>query len=471
MYETALKSIVKTSNKWSSSKEIQKSKAEIIDLYSKYYLKKINNGDVEKGLSGLEKGSFVSDIAIVYCKVLVRLGKIDKALLVSNKMVQDFKGNKSIKDLNNEIISKKIQSFYVLFKRGDDAAAVQLAKAFSEQYPQNRDAKKAYDKLFQALIADVSNLQVPETRVDILTDNSANSNRDVTDLLSTIGSDVNTGGKQISLKIDVEHNIPKYKQKNRYGIAVLIGNQKYARENRGLSDVKYAERDVMVMKKYLEKTMGFDSKNIIVENNVTSGDLRTLFGSRENPRGKIHSYIRKNKSDVFIYYVGHGGPGADGKTSYLVPVDATVDYIQNNGYSLSLFYSIIEKLPSKKTTVVLDSCFSGDSVSGSLFKNISPAMVKTSSPIKKLAKTTIFCASGKDQVATWYPEKRHSLFSYFFIKGLQGAADFNKDKKIKSGEMKKYLKEEVPYWADRASNRVQTPLVSGNMDIVIAEFE
>lgn len=273
--------------------------------------------------------------------------------------------------------------------------------------------------------------------------------------------------ESINFSVDIEQNIPKYKRKNKNGVAFLIGNQKY----KDLPNVDYAERDVDLMSKYLEKVMGFKPDNIVVYKNATSGELRSIFGSRENPKGKLHNFITKNKSDVFIYYVGHGGPGADGKTSYLVPVDATIDYIQNNGYPLDLFFSIVKKLPSKKTTVVLDSCFSGNSASGALFKNISPALIRTADPIKKLAKTTIFYASTKDQVATWYPDKKHSLFSYFFLKSLQGAADSNNDKKIKVGEIEKYLKENVKKRALRLSNRTQTPIVTGDRDVVIAEFE
>jgi len=88
-------------------------------------------------------------------------------------------------------------------------------------------------------------------------------------------------------------------------------------------------------------------------------------------------------------------------------------------------------------------------------------MLKTASPVKKLAGTAVFCAADKDQVATWYPEKRHSLFSYFFLNGLQGAADKNRDKIILLDEMKAYLEKEVRYWARRNSNRIQSPLVTG----------
>jgi uncharacterized caspase-like protein len=167
-------------------------------------------------------------------------------------------------------------------------------------------------------------------------------------------------------------------------------------------------------------------------------------------------------------YVGHGAPGPEGKTAYLVPVDAQADYIANNGYPLDLFYSVIEKLPAKSVTVVLDACFSGDSPAGSRFKNISPAMVKNINPLREVKNTVIFSSADKDQVSTWYPVKRHSMFIYWFLKGLGGGADGNSDKSISATEMKSYLQKEVPYWAQREANREQKPLMTGNGDTVLA---
>ncbi len=169
--------------------------------------------------------------------------------------------------------------------------------------------------------------------------------------------------------------------------------------------------------------------------------------------------------------MGHGAPGPDGSVNYLVPVDAAADYIANNGYSPALFYRILSKLSAKDVTVVLDACFSGYSASGPLFKNISPDMLKSKTPVRKMVNGSVFCGADKNQVCTWYPAKRHSLFTYFFLKGLGGAADKNGDKSITTGEMKTYLQDEVPYWAGWEANRKQNPLVTGDGNAVLTRLE
>jgi uncharacterized caspase-like protein len=151
-----------------------------------------------------------------------------------------------------------------------------------------------------------------------------------------------------------------------------------------------------------------------------------------------------------------------------VPVDASADFIANNGYSLDLFYEQIDSLEAKSVMVVLESCFSGDSDAGPLFENISPALVKNISPVENVKNASVFCSADKNQVATWYPEKRHGMFTYFFLKGLSGNADKNKDNQISVNELYDYLSGEVKYWAGRKSNRTQTPVFKGDTKRIVA---
>jgi len=274
--------------------------------------------------------------------------------------------------------------------------------------------------------------------------------------------------------VDVDINIPKGKKKRPDGIAVIIGNGHYSRYGNGISNVTYAARDAAYMKRYVVETLGFDEKNVIYEQDVTQGSLATIFGTGNNYRGKLYNYVKAGKSDVFVYYTGHGAPDPAGKGAFLVPVDANVDYIASNGYPLDTFYKnlgkVREKIGSGRMTVILDACFSGDSGGGVLFRNISPAMIKTASPVGNLDEAVIFTSAGESEVSQWYPDKRHSLFTYFFMKGLQGDADRNKNKTITVGEMRDYLKENVPYLARRLGGREQNPVIVGEESLELVSF-
>lgn len=267
------------------------------------------------------------------------------------------------------------------------------------------------------------------------------------------------------LSVDVDMHIPEGQKAGRYDVAVIIGNKNYSAS--GSLNVDFADRDARIMKEYLIKTFGYDSQNIIYAEDAGFAKFNEIFGSERDHRGRLSNMVKEGVSKVFIYYVGHGAPDLETSEAYFVPVDANPDYIKTNGYRLQTFYDNLSKLPAERITVVLDSCFSGNSEKGMLFKNISPAMVKVKKEYQGPSNAVIITSAAVDQVSTWYPEKRHSLFTYYFLKGLQGDADANKDGKITIGEMKEYLKENVPYMARRLSGKEQQPVITGNDSEVI----
>jgi len=463
-----LKTIGQAAAAFKSAPYLKKTEQKLVEGYLTAALGQVRAGDEARGLGMLKAADFNKKVALTYCNALLRLGRFGQVLEQAGKYQGRFGGDEFSK-IRSDVLQRQIQSFYVMFKNGRENKAVAAAKKFCEAHPGNAAAKKAYDELFDAFLGETGDISIPAAATAAAAPSRAGAGVD--DLLGEIGNTPRVVPTDTNLDIDVETRIPEGMHKNQHAIALLMGNQEYRRMGKGMSDVKYAGRDVRIMRKYLETTLGYDSQNILEHRNLTSGDFRTLLGTETNPRGKLHNWIRPDKSDVFIYYVGHGCPGPAGRTAYLVPVDASADYIANNGYGLDLFYRIVEKLPARHLTVVLDACFSGDSASGPLFKNISPAMLKTTSPVRQIKNAALFCAADKDQVATWYPAKRHSLFSYFFFKGLQGAADRNNDRVIRLKELETYLNEEVKYHAGRRHGRTQTPLVLGDGDAVIAELK
>lgn len=273
------------------------------------------------------------------------------------------------------------------------------------------------------------------------------------------------------LSVDVDVNVPEGMKAGKDDVAVVIGNKHYSAE--GVPAVEYADRDAHMVKEYLIATFGFKPDNIIYEEDATLSKFNEIFGTPSHPdKSKLSGYIKKKGvSRLFIYYVGHGAPDLDSQEAYFVPVDASPQYISVNGYSLQTFYANISKLPAREITIVLDSCFSGNSDKGMLFKGISPAMVKVKKSYAGPGNATLITSAAMDGVSAWYPEKRHSLFTYYFLKALQGEADADKDRRITIGEVKSYLKENVPYMARRLKNIEQTPVVTGHADSVLVTLK
>jgi len=268
--------------------------------------------------------------------------------------------------------------------------------------------------------------------------------------------------------VDVDMLIPEGNRKNKNAIAVVIGNRNYRK--RGLPRVEYAHNDSRVMKDYLIKTMGYDESNIFYYEDATSANFTELFGSKENHKGRVFNHIKPNVSEVFIYYSGHGAPDIKSRNSFFVPVDADPNYISLSGYSLDLFYKNMAKNHAKQIIVVLDTCFSGNSDGGYLLGNISPAMVNINDPDPQLKNAAIFSSTRSDQVSVWFHDKKHSLFTYYFLKGLTGEADNNKDSAITSAELGNYVKDYVPYQARRLNGLEQDPSLIQHQDIELVKF-
>ena len=268
------------------------------------------------------------------------------------------------------------------------------------------------------------------------------------------------------LSVDVDMDIPEGTNAGKYDVAVVIGNRNYGAS--GAPDVEYALRDAQIMREYLTRTMGYAPNNILYSEDASLTKFNELFGTERDYKGKLFKFVKPGESRVFIYYVGHGAPDLETNEAYFVPVDANPQYLKSNGYRLQTFYENLGKIPAKQMTVVLDSCFSGNSEKGMLFKNVSPAMVKVKAGVNGPDKAVVMTSAGLDQVSSWYPEKKHSLFTYFFLKGLQGEADPGRTGKVTVGGMRKYLQENVPYMARRLTGNEQQPLVTGNDDEVLA---
>lgn len=441
--------------------------AELRDRYVNEQLETIKAGGVDGGLVGLAKLDDDVTVARIYGQALAHLGRTDEALNYLQIAVVSFPANTELQQAYDDVIEQKVLSFYQLFQHGDTTGALAQSHRFASQYPDIPQAKKAFEDLFNAFTNDTATITLPEQRPRVAL-NTGTANSDA--LLLSIGQARGTIlTDNFDLTVDVDEQIPFGKDKRPDAIAVVIGNRHYRQQNRGLTDVQYADRDAKIMRQYLINLLGYSEENILTYLDATSSDLRTVFGDGTSP-GKLHDYVRANRSEVFIYYVGHGAPTEEGE-AYLVPVDTDVNYLANTGYPLNRLYSIIEQLQAKQTTVVLDACFSGNSVDGMLVNNVSPAMLKNVSPVRTLPDSVIFSGADKDQVATWYPEKRHSTFTYYFLKGISGDADVDGNRQVTVAEMTTYLKEEVSYAALRQSSRKQEPIVVGNAQIVLATLE
>ncbi len=274
-----------------------------------------------------------------------------------------------------------------------------------------------------------------------------------------VGTEAGGTAADIMLVSDVDR-IPSTGTRNPDAVAVIIGIAEY--DNPDVPPVDFALRDAATFKDYLTGVFGYREANIIFVENARKSDFDGIFGVRGDFHGRLYNMLREG-SEVFVYYSGHGAPDPDRQQGFFVPSDVSPSLVKLQGYPLQLFYDNLAGIcREKKTggvTVVIDACFSGGSEGGSLLGAVSPVFIQVDNPVVPDERFTVFTSSTGDQVSTWFTEQKHSLFTYFFLKGLKGEADADGDGGITVQELDDYLEEYVPYTARSLRNRVQTPCV------------
>jgi len=273
-----------------------------------------------------------------------------------------------------------------------------------------------------------------------------------------------------SLSVDVDI-APKTGLVKPDAVAVVIGNKDY--ENPLVPRVDYAVRDASVMRQYLVDTMGFAPQNVIYLQNASQTDFLKVFGNKEDHRGELYSRIRKGKSDLFIFYSGHGAPDSNTGRVYLLPTGADPGAIKFTGYSLDLLYDNLTKTGKEKEikslAVVFDACFSGMSNDGAVISEASSIGIRPKLPLFSLPNAAVITSSAGGQISSWYKEKRHGLFTYFFLKSVKDTVESGKPLTLEGVKASLLDVDSVNDYAYRLYKREQVPEVAGNLSIVLID--
>lgn len=245
-------------------------------------------------------------------------------------------------------------------------------------------------------------------------------------------------------------------------IAAIIGYADYGKQAKDIPDVTPAYADAEGFRRYAVEALGLRDGNIIQLRDATGAQMVRVFGSKENHRGQLFDWVRPGRSRVYVYYAGHGAPGGEDGSAYLVPADADAARIHLNGYPLSLLYENLGKLPAVAVTVVLEACFSGVSQAGTVVARASTIVVTPKAP-RIPAGLTVISAGALNQIASWEDDSSHGLFTKYFLKAMGGEADQppygNRDGTVDWLEVAAYLKESVTYYARRYYGRDQAPQI------------
>ena len=159
-----------------------------------------------------------------------------------------------------------------------------------------------------------------------------------------------------------------------------------------------------------------------------------LLRNRDGTREQILDLAKRVAGEVepggklWVVFVGHGAPSADGKDGILVGVDAqqTASGLYARSIAQHELLDAVAGGMQSNTIFVIDACFSGRTGSGApLAPGLQPLIrVKESAPPKAgRTATTILSAGHADQFAGPLPGVNRPAFSYLVLGALRGWGD------------------------------------------------
>lgn len=265
--------------------------------------------------------------------------------------------------------------------------------------------------------------------------------------------------------------------------ALIIGISDYQDEN--IPDLNYADVDAMNLYNWLvDPNAGkFDPETIKI--------LRNQEATTTEIRKAVNDWLSKAMPQDFvtIYFAGHGSPHSPERPDdlFFLTYDTDFNSVSSTAYPMKEFSTSLEKyVKAKRVMVITDACHSGGV--GSDFSRIERDTARALKPrlsANTLAESlaafsvedsekmelagniitpskVLISSAAEHQTSQEGPKWGGGMgaFTYTLLNGLNGSADYDKNRQISLGELVTFLSTEVA----RETDSAQTPTVAGSYD-------
>jgi hypothetical protein len=229
----------------------------------------------------------------------------------------------------------------------------------------------------------------------------------------------------------------KIKKPSEYqdAVALIIGVKDY----QGGTPSKFSDSDAESFKQYAITALKVPERRVKILLNQEATRINILRAVDLWLKSEVTANTR-----IYIFYSGHGLASSDGETGYLLPYDGDATYLSETAINLKLLFQRIELLKPRDVVAFLDSCYSGQTRGGgTLLADARPIAIQLASSKFGGEKTSIFSATSGIELAGSNERLGHGLFSFYLMKGLEGAAELNPDGTIDSGKLQEYIRRSV----------------------------
>jgi hypothetical protein len=244
-------------------------------------------------------------------------------------------------------------------------------------------------------------------------------------------------------------------------LALIVGIDRYGR----LPRADFAENDAARFAEYAVNALGVDPSKV----KLLRGDQATRNDVVKALATWAKAEMMQGGSTVHVFFSGHGLASSDGKDVFLMPFDGDPTVLKESGIRREEIIARLSEAGAKDVVMVLDTCFSGGTRTGqTLMAYARPIAISPTAGAFPRNATVLSAASGA-QLSSGLPAAKHGALSYFVMKGLEGEADANGDRRITAAELHAYVKDRVSKEAVR-QGRDQIPELSGDGGKVLVEW-
>ncbi len=257
---------------------------------------------------------------------------------------------------------------------------------------------------------------------------------------------------------DTLNPLVKKVKSNPNALALIIGISDYSKTK---ANAVYADKDAQQFYDYATMKLGIPARNIkeLVNNKADRVEIGLAI------QDWIARSTKQGKTDIYIFFAGHGLASQDGKDMFLLPYDGSPRLLKASAIRRKELFANIQQANPRSVTVFLDTCYSGVTRNEEMLIAGRPIVIKA----KEQAIPdgfTLFSAASNEQISRPLEEAKHGMFSYFLMKGMEGDADVNNDNKITARELHAYVEQNVV----QQSSGSQTPELQGDKDRVLVQF-
>lgn len=197
-------------------------------------------------------------------------------------------------------------------------------------------------------------------------------------------------------------------------VALVVGVDGY----QNIPRAEFAENDARYFYDYAINALGVPKDRIKL---LTGAEARKLDVEKALLTW-LKPLVAGGKSDVFIFFSGHGLASDDGRDLFLLPYDGDRSLLDRSAIRRKELVDAIVGAGAASATLFLDTCYSGGTRSGeTLVASARPVLLAAKEEAVP-ANVTILTAAANDQLSSTLPATGHGLFSYYLMRGLEGEA-------------------------------------------------